>query len=439
MDDSVCSGCGTAISGANVLYTADARPVCAACSAQADLAATAGGARGWMAWATAGAIAGAIPFAIHASSSSMASVDGHVTSFVYRDWIAVGGGAAAVALGVATMLVGRSSLLRMQAILAGIALGALGGYQVASGFGVFAAPAGSSFASASSAADDEPRAPSVATPPPAPPADPKRPETCANADACYQLGLDLDTAKDDHGALVAYSRACDLGGDSGCFNAGITARTATPPDLAKAAALFQHGCDLGHLKSCSEIGYAYLKGRGVATDDKRALSVFTAACERGGAMACANLGDMYENGYGVPVDRARSFELWAKACEGDAAPETAGACVGDGKRLAAGDGVKADAGRAAAYFGLACGKRAKECFYSALASASGDGVPKDPVAARALYGKACDAGDFDSCNNLGNLLFDGAGGAKDPAAAKALFKTACDGGVAFGCDNLKRK
>ena len=35
--ETTCSGCGKGLAQAEILYTADARPVCAACSAQADL------------------------------------------------------------------------------------------------------------------------------------------------------------------------------------------------------------------------------------------------------------------------------------------------------------------------------------------------------------------------------------------------------------------
>jgi DNA-directed RNA polymerase subunit RPC12/RpoP len=40
METSICSGCGKAVSGADILYTADANVVCPECSAKDDIVAT---------------------------------------------------------------------------------------------------------------------------------------------------------------------------------------------------------------------------------------------------------------------------------------------------------------------------------------------------------------------------------------------------------------
>jgi len=81
----------------------------------------------WMGVAIAGAVAGAVPFMMHAATRSSTSVNGVVTSFVNRDWIAVICGVVAIPLGVMALWLGRSSLIRMQASAAGIAIALLGG------------------------------------------------------------------------------------------------------------------------------------------------------------------------------------------------------------------------------------------------------------------------------------------------------------------------
>ena len=109
--------------------------ICGACAARADLATTTAAARPpWApssmetdlgassdqlrrAASSSGSLHGGVP-----SSSSMSSVNGHVTSFVYRDWVAVVCGVVAVMLGVTAWSGGpswmgcaKSQLLRMQA------------------------------------------------------------------------------------------------------------------------------------------------------------------------------------------------------------------------------------------------------------------------------------------------------------------------------------
>jgi hypothetical protein len=112
--------------------------------------------------AIAGGIAGVIPFAMSMSSSSFSSVNGHVTSFVYRDWLAVACGVIAAICGVITVLAARKEQLRRGvALAAGIAVLALGCLQVARGFGVFESPQGAAGTSMSMSIEQ-----SAAQPPP---------------------------------------------------------------------------------------------------------------------------------------------------------------------------------------------------------------------------------------------------------------------------------
>src|SRR5664279_622004 len=118
-----CSGCGKPVNTTDITYTPDARVMCPSCAAKMDVSAAQDRARPpWMGFAIAGAVVGAIPWFVSFSSSSSSTVNGHVTSFVYRDWIAVGCGVVAALLGVIAAWMGRQSLIRMQAIAAGIAI-----------------------------------------------------------------------------------------------------------------------------------------------------------------------------------------------------------------------------------------------------------------------------------------------------------------------------
>jgi uncharacterized protein len=423
---SVCSGCNKAISGAEILYTADAQLVCDACAGKNEVASLSR--PKWIALASIGAIAGAIPFLVHVSSSSMQTVNGVVTSFVYRDWIAVAGGAGAVGFGIASLLAGRGALVRTQAIVAALAVIGLGGWQIASGFGVFAAR--STEASVVVTAPVEPT-------PVVPALDPMKPETCADDDACFALGRKLEEAKALPGAIVAYERACERGAAGGCFNAGLLAKQASPPDFERSARMMKLGCDLKDTEACNQLGAAYRNGRGITQDVQKAISLFGDTCEHGNGNACANLSSMYEAGEGVKADVALAIGFATKACDEDSSPDLADTCAHAGVLLFEGEGVKHDLERAVTYFSKACERSDRSCHGLAVATAHGDGTAKNLPKARALYRKACDAGQLASCNNLGDLERRGLGGRKDLADAKLLFKKACDGEVDVACKNLK--
>lgn len=85
-----------------------------------------------------GVVVALIPFVISSTSSSFTRENGHVTSFVYRDWVAMTCGIVAALCGVATVLrLGRTDTAdRAKRILAIAALLGLGGFQVLRGMGI---------------------------------------------------------------------------------------------------------------------------------------------------------------------------------------------------------------------------------------------------------------------------------------------------------------
>jgi len=67
--------------------------------------------------------------------------------------------------------------------------------------------------------------------------------------------------------------------------------------------------------------------------------------------------------------------------------------------------------------------------------------PSEPNRAE-FYQKVCDAGDAQTCNNLGWMYEHGEGVAQDKAKAVARYQKAYDGRVAMGCEareELRRK
>ena len=84
---------------------------------------------------------------------------------------------------------------------------------------------------------------------------------------------------------------------------------------ARAASLYQKGCEGDDPRSCFTLGVMHAQGLGVKKDEARAASLYTKACEAGDMRGCVNLGMMYEEGVGVEYDDARAASLYAKACE----------------------------------------------------------------------------------------------------------------------------
>lgn len=457
-----CSACGKPLAPADVLYTPDALPICAACFARGNFAAGAGPGKK-LGVIGAGGIVGLAPFVFSMSASSYSTVNGVVQHAVYRDWFAVAGGVIAAALG----LLGLATAAKKPATIAlGLAVIALGGFQIARGFGAFWTPSsGSSSSMSETVAITNAPAPAPA------PAAPDDPATCADGHACFQLAERLEAAHENAKAVAAYTRACDEKTIGGCHNAGVLLRTdkSGTADPARAVTMFQRECDLDH-KTCDSVGEMYFEGVGVAKDHKRAAAAFQQSCDAGGPAGCSNLGALYQDGDGVAQDPAKALDLLVKACDLDNEREQAAACDAAGVKLFVGTGVTADPKRAVAYFTKACDRDDKRCHDLGVATERGQGIRADPAAARVLYKRACDAGNGNSCFNLGiilehgkradlaearalyqrgcdagqmtacaNLGFmveKGRGGAKDKAAAKALYKQACDGGDKLGCDNL---
>lgn len=373
---------------------------------------------------TIGVVAGLVPLGIQTSSSSAVFENGRVVSSTYRDWLAIGGGAVALGCGLLAAVLAVKAK-QTQRIAIGLAVLALGAFQIARGLGVFQpAPEAPSHLAG---LDDRPMR--IAPPRAAPTA-----ETCADADACNDVGHELEETDDLKGALAAYVRGCELGGGMPCFNAAIMYRTAqgSPEDAAKATALQVKACELGFADGCADAGANHITGYGVTTDLARAHVLLTRGCTAKSGLACYNLGVVTRDGLGIPPDETKAFALFAMACTLD----HGGGCNEQGVAAMLGRGTARDLPAAVAPLEKACSLTARHCFALGVLYNDGDGVERDQARARQLYDKACGAGHATACNNLGSMNKDGRGGPKDVERAKALYKLACDGEEALGCKNL---
>ncbi len=90
-------------------------------------------------------------------------------------------------------------------------------------------------------------------------------------------------------------------------------------DYATAFSKFLKAAEQGVARAQANLGWMYVKGKGVPKNYKQAAYWWTKAAEQGVAMAQYNLGQMYRRGKGVPRDYKQAVYWYTKAAEqGDA-------------------------------------------------------------------------------------------------------------------------
>ena len=369
-----------------------------------------------------GLVVGAVPFAITSSSQSFSSVNGQLTSFTYRDNIALGGGAVAAVCGIVALILALKNKTGIARIAAAVGVLALGGIQIARGVGVFAERP---IVQDHSLHTDIPEPPKEA-----------EPKQCADGKACDQEGVALVKSGKGPEAMKVLARGCELGGGAACFDAGVMLGEGigVAKDPAKAAVLYDKACTIGHPDACMNLGVQYQNGIGVAKDEPKAVTLFAKGCEAGTAMSCSNLGIVTRDGIGLKADMVKAREAFAKACDGKY-----GAGCEDLGLLYVKDKSKAEQAKAAAAFEKGCDVDEMQCCTDlGLAVEHGqNGAKKDLAKAKALFEKACDKDHAGGCNNLATMYEDGQGMKKDKAKAKELYDKACKAGLELACKNLK--
>ena len=108
--------------------------------------------------------------------------------------------------------------------------------------------------------------------------------------------------------------AFSVSGFSGDLEDGLKAYNNN--DYQSAVKLFTKACDGGDASGCYNLGIMYDNGQGVKQDYHQAAKLWTKACDGGHASGCYNLGSMYAKGEGVKQDKQKAKELYGKACDG---------------------------------------------------------------------------------------------------------------------------
>jgi TPR repeat protein len=237
-----------------------------------------------------------------------------------------------------------------------------------------------------------------------------------NGVGCNRLGGmyadGLDVKKDSAKAAELYQRSCDDGHPQGCFNLGNSYEggIGVTRDLVRAIKLFQHSCDEGIPVGCyfaTQLAIptaqeAFARGSDLYEAGKfaEALPFLRSACERRNATGCSNLGFMYGSGKGVAEDDAQAVNFYRMGCDGGD-PQ---GCSLLGGMYATGTGVEPDFVQAVSFLRKGCeGGDMVGCKNLGVMYKAGSGVGKDVVEAARLFRKACDGGEQSGCASLKDL------------------------------------
>ena len=174
----------------------------------------------------------------------------------------------------------------------------------------------------------------------------------------------------------------------------------------------------GNAYAQSDLGIAYLSGKGVPRDYGQAAQWFRKAAEQGDDVAQYSLGLLYAKGQGVPQDYSQAARWYRKAAE----QENAIAQFSLGNFYAAGLGVPQNDSQAVRWYRKAAEQGSIEAqFNLGLGYAHGQGVPQDYGQAVRWYRKAAGQGDANALNNLGVLYANGQGVSRNTVVAYALY------------------
>ena len=223
--------------------------------------------------------------------------------------------------------------------------------------------------------------------------------TCKDGDgaACLELARANDNAKH------LLKLACDLGNAEGCYDLALELG-----NTEEAAVAYEQACDGGNALACTNLGYMYEHGEGVAKDLEAGLRLFRKGCDGSACtgpnnLGCVNLGRAYRDGIGTPVDAVRAMGLFRDVCERTPVNEQDGqtihrSCSLAGTIILFGKVPVRDVSRALSLLEKGCAAGDTfGCFNLGVLYEFGDEVTKDATRAAKYYARACERGDAEAC------------------------------------------
>ena len=201
-----------------------------------------------------------------------------------------------------------------------------------------------------------------------------------------------------------------------------TAR-ASSPDIPR----LQADAERGSIKQQVELAAAYLAGRGVPQDEKRAAYWYEKAANAGDPVAQNQIGYFYQAGIGVNPDSAQAVKWFQRAAAGG----LISAKVNLGIAYLFGTAVKKDPVLAQDFFRQAYAQHSgMAAFYLGQIYMNGLGVERDEAAGERWYEAGARLHDTPAEFQLANLLWHRQNSGEVKKAIKLLHEAAAGGMVA---------
>jgi TPR repeat protein len=221
---------------------------------------------------------------------------------------------------------------------------------------------------------------------------------CSNA--ARMLADGSGSARHPVAAVALFQRGCDLGEPTACQDLAMMLNDGdgVAKDPTRARLLWQKACDGNDAAGCHNAGFAFEHGIGGAKDDSKARAMFAKACGSSALTSedfesCAVSGSWLMTGRGGTRDPKRGIAYLQKACDGDSK-----LCVDYARVLQYGIGVARDAARARELHARACNHgEPKACNDLGDLLNRGIGGKQDKAAAKRRFEQACDGGEQTAC------------------------------------------
>jgi len=248
-----------------------------------------------------------------------------------------------------------------------------------------------------------------------------------------------DLQVDPRGANGYRLIACDKGLAAACAKAAQFMEAGmeySPPQLPRALATAEKGCNLGDTTSCATAAIHYYRGDVTAQDRARALGLWDTGCAGGNEEACRLKAGALFYDSGDAASRAQAVQLYRAGCD----RKQGWGCSNYADALATGTGVAQNDAQAFEAGRKGCleskGDTILACaVYARFLAKSGD--PDDVDRASRLLTKACLAKVGQACDDAGRL------GQKNPSGSKIAgweialsFRDGCDLDYSLACGDL---
>ncbi len=214
-----------------------------------------------------------------------------------------------------------------------------------------------------------------------------------------------------------------------------------PMDRRKAEPLYKKACESGLAEACAELAGIFWFGVGSDGKNKRqasnlmrsSLPALEEGCKQGNMRACLHLGSALDLGVGTGENDGRAAGFYEQSCTGG----YANGCLALGIMYNLGDGVTQDSSRAVELYEQSCtGGVARGCFNLGWMYHQDGGVTEDVSRAVELYEQSCTGGFAVGCYQVGVLYRKGIGVTQDLSRAVEFYEQSCTGQVPVGCFQL---